>query len=64
MAKGREKAKEYHQQFAERIIKALKEGTAPWQKALEFVYRSAETPMGAALFRRLLSRSFIRVYGR
>ena len=32
MAKGREKADEYHQQFAERIIQVLKEGTAPWQK--------------------------------
>ena len=32
MGKLQEKANEYHQQFAERIIKALKEGTAPWQK--------------------------------
>ncbi len=32
MAKGRERADEYHRQFAERIIQALKEGTAPWQK--------------------------------
>ena len=32
MAKSRDRADEYHQQFAERIIKALKEGTAPWQK--------------------------------
>ena len=32
MAKARERADEYHQQIAERIIKALKEGTAPWQK--------------------------------
>ena len=32
MAKGREKADEYHRQFAERIIEALKAGTAPWQK--------------------------------
>ena len=32
MASGREQADEYHQQFAERIIRALKEGTAPWQK--------------------------------
>ncbi|GEM_PF-4307707 len=32
MAKRSEKADEYHQQFAERIIAALKEGTAPWQK--------------------------------
>ncbi|MCY4661961.1 MAG: zincin-like metallopeptidase domain-containing protein [Acidobacteria bacterium] len=32
MATGRERADEYHQQFAERIIQALKEGTAPWQK--------------------------------
>ena len=32
MARGREKADEYHQQFAERIIEALKAGTAPWQK--------------------------------
>ena len=30
--RGREKADEYHQQFAERIIEALKAGTAPWQK--------------------------------
>ena len=33
MASGREQTDEYHQQFAERIIRALKEGTAPWQKA-------------------------------
>ena len=32
MAKARDKADAYHQQFAERIIKALKEGSAPWQK--------------------------------
>ncbi len=32
MAGGRERADAYHQQFAERIIQALKEGTAPWQK--------------------------------
>ena len=32
MAKGHEKADEYHRQFAERIIQALKDGTAPWQK--------------------------------
>ncbi len=32
MAKGRERADEYHQQFAERIIQALKQGAAPWQK--------------------------------
>ena len=32
MAGGHGKADEYHQQFAERIIKALKEGTAPWQR--------------------------------
>ena len=29
MAKGRERAEEYHQQFAERIIRALEAGTAP-----------------------------------
>ena len=33
MASGREPTDEYHQQFAERIIRALKERTAPWQKA-------------------------------
>ena len=33
MAGGREQTDEYHQQFAERIIRALKEGTAPWQMA-------------------------------
>ena len=32
MASGREQTDEYHQQFAERIIRALKEGTAPWQQ--------------------------------
>ena len=32
MAKWQEKADEYHEQFAARIIKALEEGTAPWQK--------------------------------
>ena len=32
MASARGQADEYHQQFAERIIPALKEGTAPWQK--------------------------------
>ena len=32
MAGGREQAEAYHQQFAERIIQALKDGTAPWQK--------------------------------
>ena len=32
MAKGRERADDYHQQFAERIINALKAGTVPWQK--------------------------------
>ncbi|MCY4661758.1 MAG: zincin-like metallopeptidase domain-containing protein [Acidobacteria bacterium] len=32
MAGGRERAEAYHQQFAERIIQALKEGAAPWQK--------------------------------
>ena len=31
MAKWQEKADEYHEQFAARIIKALEEGTAPWQ---------------------------------
>ena len=33
MASGREQMDEYHQQFTNRIIRALKEGTAPWQKA-------------------------------
>ena len=33
MASGREQTDEYHQRFAERIIRALKERTAPWQKA-------------------------------
>ena len=33
MASARVQAGEYHQQFTERIIRALKEGTAPWQKA-------------------------------
>ena len=32
MASGREQTDEYHQQFTNRIIRALKEGTAPWQK--------------------------------
>ena len=32
MAGGRERADAYHQQFAERIIQALKDGTALWQK--------------------------------
>ena len=32
MAGGCERADAYHQQFAERIIQALKEGTTPWQK--------------------------------
>ena len=32
MAGGHERADAYHQQFAERIIQALKDGTAPWQK--------------------------------
>ncbi len=32
MGKLKEKAAEYHEQFAARIIKALQEGTAPWQK--------------------------------
>ena len=32
MARKRERADAYHQQFAERIIQALKDGTAPWQK--------------------------------
>ena len=32
MAKWQERADEYHEQFAARIIKALEEGTAPWQK--------------------------------
>ncbi|MCY4633255.1 MAG: ArdC family protein [Acidobacteria bacterium] len=32
MGKLQEKANEYHEQFAARIIAALKEGTAPWQK--------------------------------
>ena len=32
MGKLKEKAAEYHEQFAARIIKALEEGTAPWQK--------------------------------
>ena len=32
MAKWQEKADEYHEQFAARIIKALEAGTAPWQK--------------------------------
>ena len=32
MGKLQEKANEYHEQFAARIIQALKEGTAPWQK--------------------------------
>ena len=32
MGKGHEKAAEYHEQFAARIIKALEAGTAPWQK--------------------------------
>ena len=33
MASGREQADEYHPQFAELIIRALKEWTAPWQQA-------------------------------
>ena len=32
MAGERERAEAYHQQFAERILQALKDGTAPWQK--------------------------------
>ena len=32
MGKLQEKAAEYHEQFAARIIKALEQGTAPWQK--------------------------------
>ena len=32
MGKLHEKAAEYHEQFAARIIKALEAGTAPWQK--------------------------------
>ena len=32
MAKWNEKENEYHHQFAERIIKALEAGSAPWQK--------------------------------
>lgn len=32
MGELQEKAAEYHEQFAARIIKALQEGTAPWQK--------------------------------
>ena len=35
MARGREQTDEYHEQFAERIIRALTEGTAPWQRAWE-----------------------------
>ena len=33
MGKLQRKADEYHEQFAARIIKALEQGTAPWQKA-------------------------------
>ena len=32
MATRHEKAEEYHEQFAARIVKALEAGTAPWQK--------------------------------
>ncbi len=32
MGKLQEKAAEYHEEFAARIIKALEAGTAPWQK--------------------------------
>ena len=32
MAKKQESADEYHKQFADNIITALKRGTAPWQK--------------------------------
>ncbi len=32
MGKAQEKANQYHEQFAARIIQALKDGTAPWQK--------------------------------
>ena len=32
MAKLQERADEYHEQFADSIIKALREGTTPWQK--------------------------------
>ena len=32
MGKLKEKADEYHEQFAARITKALEAGTAPWQK--------------------------------
>ena len=32
MGKLKEKAAEYHEEFAARIVKALEEGTAPWQK--------------------------------
>ena len=32
MGKLKEKAAEYHEEFAARIVKALQEGTAPWQK--------------------------------
>ena len=32
MAKGGERAEEYHRAFAERIIRAPEAGTAPWQK--------------------------------
>ncbi len=32
MATRHEKAEQYHEQFAARIVKALEAGTAPWQK--------------------------------
>ena len=51
MAKARERADEYHAQFAARIVKALEEGTAPWQKPCPPCTESRSRPVRPLVFR-------------
>ena len=46
MATRHEKTEEYHEQFAARIVKALKAGTAPWQKPWPPLSMRSGSPTG------------------
>jgi len=55
MGKLQEKANEYHEQFAARIIAALKEGTAPWQKPCPPYRKVRSGPVPSSIVRKRLN---------
>ena len=55
MGKLKEKAAEYHEEFATRIIKALEAATAPWQKPCPPCYDSRPRPSSFRMARKHLN---------